>query len=287
MSSTITQISSVKVHGGQQRVYSHSSKELKCDMKFGVFLPNSVTEGNKPAPVVFYLSGLTCTEENFIQKSGFQKYANEYGLIVVNPDTSPRNVNIPGEDESYDFGSGAGFYVDATEEPWKKNYRMFSYVTSELIDLVNENFLVVPNKIGIMGHSMGGHGALICALKNPGLYSSVSTFAAISNPINCPWGQKALKGYLGSDESEWKNWDATELVKVYNGIPMEIFLDQGNDDNFLKQSQLLPENLVKASTENDKIQAFLNMRDGYDHSYFYINTFIEEHIKYHAKFLKE
>lgn len=256
-------------------------------MKFGVFLPSIVVEDNKPAPVLYCLSGLTCTEENFITKAGFQKFANQYGIIVVNPDTSPRNVNIPGEDESYDFGSGAGFYLDATEEPWKKNYRMFSYVTSELVDIVNENFPVVPNKQSIMGHSMGGHGALICALKNPGLYSSVSALAPISNPINCPWGQKAFKGYLGENESEWKNWDATELSKVYNGIPMELFIDQGNVDNFLKENQLLPQNLVSASAGNDKLQTILKMRDGYDHGYFFISTFIGEHFEYHSKFLRD
>lgn len=278
-------VSSNRIFGGDQRVYSHESKELKCEMKFSIFLPPQASEGNAKVPVLFWLSGLTCTEANFVQKAGGQKYAAELGLVIVCPDTSPRNVNISGEDDSWDFGSGAGFYVDATEEPWKKNYRMFSYVTKELIALVEGNFPVDPEKKGVFGHSMGGHGALICALKNPGLFKSVSTFSAISNPVNCPWGEKAFTGYLGKNREEWKNWDATELVKVYNGPPLEVFLDQGDADQFLKDNQLLPENLAN-SCRSVNFPFILRMREGYDHSYFYIATFIEEHIRYHAEKLQ-
>ncbi|XP_055678602.1 S-formylglutathione hydrolase [Lutzomyia longipalpis] len=277
-------VSSNRIFGGDQRVYSHESKELGCEMKFSVFLPPQASEGGK-LPVLFWLSGLTCTEANFVQKAGGQKYAAELGLIIVCPDTSPRNVNIPGEDDSWDFGSGAGFYVDATQEPWKKHYRMFSYVTKELLDLVEANFPVNSEKKGIFGHSMGGHGALVCSLKNPGLFRSVSTFAAISNPINCPWGVKAFSGYFGENREEWKNWDATELVKTYNGPPLEVFLDQGDADQFLKENQLLPNNLAEACRAAN-FPFILRMRDGYDHSYFYIATFIEEHLRYHAERLQ-
>lgn len=237
-----------------------------------------------PVPVLYYLSGLTCNESNFVQKAGAQRLANEHGLAIVCPDTSPRNVNIPGEDDSWDFGSGAGFYVDATVSPWSTNYRMFSYVTKELQETINGNFPVNPEKQGIIGHSMGGHGALVCSLKNPGLYKSVSTFSAISNPIQCPWGKKAFAGYLGPDETIWKEWDATELVKNYQGPPLELFLDQGSADDFLTAGQLLPNNLVEAAREA-QVPCILKMRDGYDHSYFYIATFIQEHIEYHAKIL--
>jgi S-formylglutathione hydrolase len=227
---------------------------------------------------------LTCNELNFVQKAGAQKYAAEHGLIIVCPDTSPRNVNIPGEDDAYDFGSGAGFYVDATVEPWKKHYKMFSYITSELIDLVNKTFPTLPDRCSIFGHSMGGHGALICALKSPGLFKSVSAFAPISNPSKCAWGEKAFGGYLGEDREAWKQWDTTELVAKYNGPLLELYIDQGNEDNFLKDQQLLPHNLVEAC-KKAQVPCVLNMRDGYDHSYFYIATFVGEHIAYHAKHL--
>lgn len=211
--------------------------------------------------------------------------AAEKGLIIVCPDTSPRNVNLPGEDDSWDFGSGAGFYVDATKEPWSRHYRMFSYVTKELVETVNENFQVDPKSQSIFGHSMGGHGALICSLKNPGLYRSVSAFSAICNPIQCPWGQKAFTGYLGCDEPEaWKEWDATELVKKYQGAPLELFLDQGGDDEFLNAGQLLPNNLIEAA-RSAEVPCVLKIRPGYDHSYYYIATFVEEHINYHSRFL--
>ncbi|XP_017767580.1 PREDICTED: coiled-coil domain-containing protein 39 isoform X1 [Eufriesea mexicana] len=281
----IIEISSNKVFGGWQKVYSHESYELGCKMNIGIFLPPQIEEGS--VPVIYWLSGLTCTEANFIQKAGAQKYASEQGIVLVAPDTSPRNLNIPGEDDDWDFGTGAGFYVDATNEPWKKNYRMYSYVTKELPALINEKFPVLPEKQSIMGHSMGGHGALICALKNPGLYKTVSAFAPISNPISCPWGKKAFSGYLGGTETNvaWKDWDATELAKKYNGPPLDILVDQGKEDKFLKDDQLLPENLLSAAKDAG-LSLVLRFQEGYDHSYFFISTFIEDHIKHHVKYLK-
>ncbi|XP_016968827.2 S-formylglutathione hydrolase isoform X1 [Drosophila rhopaloa] len=281
---TLEQVSTAKCYEGEQRVYRHRSGTLDCDMTFGVFLPPAALEG-KPCPVLFFLSGLTCSHENFIQKSGFQAHAAKHNLIVVNPDTSPRGVEIAGQDDAYDFGSGAGFYVDAKEEPWSKHYKMYSYVTQELVDVVNANLPVVPGRRGIFGHSMGGHGALICALKNPGLYQSVSAFAPIANPTECPWGQKALAGYLGSNTADWALWDATHLVSQYESTPQELFIDQGASDNFLAAKQLLPENLLAAADGNDHIQTIYKQREGYDHSYFYIATFIGEHIAYHAALL--
>ncbi|XP_018325798.1 S-formylglutathione hydrolase isoform X2 [Agrilus planipennis] len=252
-------------------------------MNFGVYLPPQCEDTK--LPVIYWLSGLTCSEANFIQKAGAQRYASENGVIIVNPDTSPRGLSIPGDSESWDFGVAAGFYLNATQKPWSDNYQMYSYITSELIQLVNKNFPVLEGKQSIMGHSMGGHGALISALKNPGLYKSVSGFAPISNPSKCPWGEKAFNGYLGSREkANWFEWDATELVKNYNGPPLEIFIDQGSGDKFYIEKQLLPENLVEAC-KNAHVPAIFKLREGYDHSYFYIATFIEEHIKYHVKHL--
>ncbi|XP_002138009.2 S-formylglutathione hydrolase isoform X1 [Drosophila pseudoobscura] len=279
-------ISSVKCFEGEQRVYQHSSKTLDCDMTFGVFLPAAALEDKTPCPVLFFLSGLTCTHENFIQKSGFQKYAAQHGLIVVNPDTSPRGIKLEGQDDAYDFGSGAGFYVDAKQEPWSKHYKMYSYVTEELVELVNANLPVAAGKRGIFGHSMGGHGALICALKNPGLYKSVSAFAPIANPSEGAWGQKALTGYIGANKADWDQWDATRLVSQYESTPQELFIDQGLADNFLAAKQLLPENLLAAADSNEHIQTIYKQREGYDHGYFYISTFVGEHIAYHANLLK-
>ncbi|XP_036322837.1 S-formylglutathione hydrolase isoform X1 [Rhagoletis pomonella] len=279
-------LSSVKCFGGEQRVYSHASEVLGCEMKFGVYMPPTAVEDHDECPVLYFLSGLTCTQDNFIQKSGFQQHASKHGIVVVNPDTSPRGLNVPGEDDHWDFGSGAGFYVDATEAPWSKNYKMYTYVTQELVELVNTNLPVLPNKRGIFGHSMGGHGALICALKNPGIYQSVSAFAPISNPVQCPWGKKAFSGYLGANEESWKAWDATELATVYAGTPLEILVDQGSEDNFYKEKQLLPENLLNAGAENRHLQLVYKQREGYDHSYFFIATFIGEHFDHHARFLK-
>ena len=264
-------------------MYEHQSEVLKCKMKFAIFLPSQADTGK--VPVLYWLSGLTCTEQNFITKAGSQRLAAEYGIAVVSPDTSPRGCNIEGEDDSYDFGSGAGFYVDASEEKWKTNYNMYSYITNELPDLVNANFPVLSNKQSIFGHSMGGHGALTCALKNPGMYKSVSAFAPICNPMNCPWGQKAFTGYLGRDREKWNEWDATELVKKYKGPPFSyIMIDQGKDDNFYGQGQLLPENFVDACRDH-KMPVVLRLQEGYDHSYFFIASFIEDHFRHHAEAL--
>jgi len=272
-----------KMFGGQQKVFSHDSKELGCSMKFGVFVPPQMESG--PVPVVIWLSGLTCTEANFVTKAGAQQYGAKHGFLVVAPDTSPRGLNIPGEEDGWDFGTGAGFYVDATNDPWKKNYRMFSYVTKELIEVIEANFKVDTNKMGIMGHSMGGHGALVCALKNPGLFKSVSAFAPICNPVKCPWGVKAFGGYLGEDKSSWEEWDACRLVKKYNGPPLEILVDQGKADNFLTAGQLLPDNLV-SECAGAGVPIVMRMQEDYDHSYYFIATFMGDHFDHHAKFLK-
>jgi S-formylglutathione hydrolase len=273
-------VSSAKFFSGVQKVFEHSSEVLKCNMNFAIFLPTK--SNSTKVPVLYWLSGLTCTEQTFTFKTGSQKYAEEHGIAVVIPDTSPRGCNIEGEEDSWDFGTGAGFYVDATEEKWKTNYNMYSYITRELPSLINSNFPVLMDKVGIFGHSMGGHGALICALKNPGKYKSVSAFAPISNPINCPWGEKAFSGYIGPDKEIWKDWDACELVKGYKGPPFSyILIDQGKDDKFLIQNQLLPENFVEACRESGT-QVVLRMQEGYDHSYCFVSTFLEDHFKHHA-----
>lgn len=277
-------IASNKTFGGYQKIYSHHSKELDCEMRFAIYLPPQSDVENK-LPVLYWLSGLTCNETNFIQKAGAQQYAAEQGIIIVCPDTSPRNVNLPGEDDAYDFGSGAGFYVDAIADPWNVHYKMFTYVTKELVEVINHNFPTVEGVQSIFGHSMGGHGALISALRCPGVYKSVSAFAPIANPMNCPWGQKAFTGYLGADQTLWNEWDATELVKKYNGPLLQLLIEQGSDDEFLANGQLLPENLIEAC-RSAGIACVYNKRDGYDHSYFFIASFVKEHIEYHAKILK-
>jgi len=270
-----------KSFGGLQKVYEHESQECKCTMKFGIYLPPQA-ESTK-CPVLYYLSGLTCTEQNVVTKGGFQKFASENGIVVVCPDTSPRGCNIEGEDESYDFGSGAGFYVDATEEKWKANYRMYSYVIKELPAVIASNFSVDPERASITGHSMGGHGALVCALKNPGKYKSVSAFAPITNPTQCPWGQKALKGYLGDDLEAHKSYDACELISTYTGPPLNILVDQGTSDQFMVR-ELLPDHLTTACASK-QMPCTLRMQEGYDHSYFTISTFMGDHISHHAKYL--
>ncbi|XP_031638428.1 S-formylglutathione hydrolase [Contarinia nasturtii] len=279
-------VSSNKSFGGYQKIYSHFSKELECEMKFAIYLPPQSENATVKLPVLYWLSGLTCNENNFIQKAGAQQHAADHGLIIVCPDTSPRGVEIAGQDDAYDFGSGAGFYVDAITDPWNKHYKMFTYVTKELIEVINHNFPTVEGVQSIFGHSMGGHGALISALRCPGLYKSVSAFAPISNPIQCAWGQKAFKGYLGEEKRLWNEWDATELVKTYNGPHLQILVDQGQDDQFLTEGQLLPENLIEACLDS-RVGCIYNKREGYDHSYFFIASFVGEHIAYHAKSLKE
>lgn len=280
-------VASNKCHGGYQKIYSHHSKELSCEMKFAIYLPPQCDDSTTKLPVLYWFSGLTCNELNFIQKAGAQRYAAEHGIIIVCPDTSPRGVNLPGEDDAYDFGSGAGFYVDAITDPWNKHYKMFTYVTKELIEVVNHNFPTVEGSQSVFGHSMGGFGALISTLRCPGLYKSVSAFAPITNPIKCAWGEKAFTGYLGEDKELWNEWDATELVRNYNGSPMEVLIDQGADDEFLHKGQLLPGNFIEAARQSERVKCIYNEREGYDHSYFFIATFVEEHIAYHAKYLKQ
>jgi len=275
---TITTISRNKSFGGIQGTYSHESRETGCVMRFGVFIPPQAEAG--AVPVLFWLSGLTCTEENFVVKAGAQRVAAELGLALVVPDTSPRGLKIPGEDESYDFGSGAGFYVDATEAPWSRGYRMYSYITQELFTLVAATFPVDAARVGIFGHSMGGHGALTLALKNPDRYKSVSAFAPICSPLRCPWGEKAFSGYLGADRAPWREYDATALIEDRGWAGPAILVDQGTSDQFL-DGQLKPELLAKACGEAG-VALDLRMQQGYDHSYFFIATFIEDHLRFHA-----
>jgi S-formylglutathione hydrolase len=269
--------------GGQQQVWKHSSSMLGCSMEFAVYLPPQASETAK-LPVLYYLSGLTCTWENMVAKAGAQRYAAEHGLILVSPDTSPRGVNIAGEDEAYDFGSGAGFYVDATERPWAKHYRMYSYVTEELPALLAEHFPGADTaRSGIFGHSMGGHGALVCAFRNPQRYKSVSAFAPIVAPSQVPWGEKAFTGYLGADRKTWAAWDATALASNTDWRK-PVLIDQGMADEFLEK-QLKPQLLANAAAAAG-IPLTLRLQAGYDHSYYFIASFIGEHIAHHAQQLR-
>lgn len=276
--------------GGKLVKMTHQSSTLNTEMRINVFFPPGFDEASaKSYPVLFFLSGLTCTPDNCSEKGFFQPHASEKGIVIVYPDTSPRNVNIPGEDDSYDFGSGAGFYVDATTEPWKKNYNMYSYVTEELPKHLFDSFKQLdPDRVSITGHSMGGHGALTMFLKNPGKFKSVSAFAPISNPVNAPWGIKAFSGYFGEEEKDgkWKEHDATELISKYNGPTPNILIDVGTADNFYKDKQLLPENLT-AAAENSPFKGKVDVRyqDGHDHSYYFISSFAKDHMDHHAKYL--
>lgn len=266
---------------GTQGVYKHASQQLDCEMRFTVFTPPQATV--EPRPVVFWLSGLTCTEDNFTVKAGAQRIAAELGLVIVAPDTSPRGDDVPDDKDSYDFGKGAGFYLDATRQPWSKHYNMYSYITSELPALIFKHFPARADRQGIMGHSMGGHGALTIALKNPETFASVSAFSPIVAPAQVPWGEKAFSGYLGDDRAAWAEYDATALVASGKRFSGEILIDQGDADNFLK-GQLKPEifaDACKAAGQPLK----LRMQPGYDHSYFFIATFIEDHLRHHASAL--
>jgi len=270
-------IQEVRTFGGTQRVFRHTSESTRCDMEFAVFDPTP--EQPSPKPTLFYLSGLTCTWANVAEKGGAQRYAAEHGIMLVMPDTSPRGLALPGEDDDYDFGSGAGFYVNATQAPWSEHYRMFDYVTQELPGIVAADLLRDPKRAGVMGHSMGGHGALICALKRPDVFRSCSAFAPISNPVNCPWGEKAFGGYLGSDRAEWANWDACALVEQ-SDFRGAVLVDQGEADNFLDE-QLKPKAL-RSAFEDAGRDLELRMQPGYDHSYYFIASFIGDHIAHHA-----
>ena len=277
MIATVTQN---KCFDGLQGVYSHASDATGCSMRFGVFMPPQANGGARAVPVLYWLSGLTCTEENFIIKAGAQRVAAELGLAIVAPDTSPRGLDLPGEADSYDFGSGAGFYVDATQAPWSQHYRMYSYVSDELPRVIAANFPVDPSRTGIFGHSMGGHGALVLALRNPQIYKSVSAFAPVCSPLRCPWGEKALAGYLGPDRSAWRDYDATALIETRGWQGPTLLVDQGTQDQFL-ETQLKPE-LLREACERAGVAVDLRLRQGYDHSYFFIASFIEDHLRFHA-----
>ena len=276
---SVTQTASNKCFGGLQNVYKHRSQLLGCDMTFAVYLPPAAADGRK-CPVVYWLSGLTCTEQNFITKSGFQGYAAEHNLIVVAPDTSPRGEDVP-NDPAYDLGQGAGFYINATQQPWATHFKMYDYIVRELPALIRDNF-PTSGKAGIFGHSMGGHGALTIALRNPGMFKSVSAFSPIVAPTQVPWGQKAFSAYLGSDRETWKQYDATELVRTAKER-LPILVDQGDADQFLKE-QLRPE-LFQSACKAANHPLTLRLQPGYDHSYFFIATFIADHIAHHAKAL--
>ena len=284
MAVQLEEVSSSKSFGGFQKVFSHESAETKTKMKFGIYLPPKAA--TEKCPVVYVLSGLTCTEQNFTTKAGAQSVAAKLGLIFVNPDTSPRGANVEGEADHWDFGVGAGYYVDATEPKWKDNYRMYSYISKELPSIIEDNFPVILGKWSIMGHSVGGHGCLIHALSNPGKYKSASTYSAVTNPMNCPWGIKAFTNYLGENKESWKKYDACELAKGYSGPPIDILCDTGSADGFLPQKQLLPENFVEACSANSLINLNSRMQEGYDHSFYFIASFVEEHLQFHAKHLQ-
>ncbi len=276
------EIESIKESGGYLNRYTHDSGSCGCEMTFSVYLPPQAQDGKVPA--LYWLSGLTCTDDNARTKGGFQRFAAKQGIAIVFPDTSPRGGDVADVPERYDLGQAAGFYVNATEQPWAPHYHMFDYVTRELPALVEENLPLEPGVKSVCGHSMGGHGALICALKLPGAYRSVSAFAPITNPVNCGWGQGCFGAYLGDDRSTWEPWDATCLVQAGARIDA-ILIDQGDADEFLHEGQLLPDNFQTACGAAGQ-PLTLRMQPGYDHSYHFIASFIEDHFEYHAKALK-
>lgn len=277
----IENVSVNKSFGGWQKQYSHQSTVLNCAMRFAIYLPPQVSSGLK-VPVLYWLSGLTCTDENFMHKAGVQRIAAELGIAIVAPDTSPRGEDVA-NDEGYDLGQGAGFYVNATQAPWNRHYQMYDYVVNELPAIIEASF-PVSNKRAISGHSMGGHGALTIGLLNPERYSSMSAFSPICNPMNVPWGKKAFTAYLGKDQATWQNYDASELMrKASNFIPAKV--DQGGADDFLEQ-QLKPETLEAAAKINN-YPLTLTIHEGYDHSYYFIASFIEEHVRFHAGYLNQ
>lgn len=277
---TLENVSQNKVAGGWHKQYTHDSNVLNCNMRFAIFLPPNTTKEN-PVPVLYWLSGLTCTDENFMQKAGAFNKAAELGIAIVAPDTSPRGETVA-DNEQYDLGQGAGFYLNATEKPWSDHFQMYSYIVDELPAIIEENFPVSSLK-SISGHSMGGHGALTIGLKNTGQYQSISAFSPISNPTQAPWGKKAFSEYLGNDFSTWKNHDASELLKKQKA-QLPILVDQGDADQFLEE-QLKPESLVRAAEQNNS-DLELRMQPGYDHSYFFIASFIDDHLMFHARYLK-
>ena len=278
--STLTVVQEQKCFGGRQVRYQHASAVLNCEMQFSVFLPSQAA--TKKVPALYWLSGLTCSDENFSTKAGVQRVAAELGIALIIPDTSPRGEGVP-DDAAYDLGRGAGFYVNATQAPWAQHYQMYDYVLHELPALV-EAELPLSDKRAISGHSMGGHGALVLALRNPERFVSVSAFAPIANPVNCPWGQKAFTAYLGEDQNAWADYDASMLLAQYRG-DLPLLVDQGDADNFLTE-QLKPQALYTGGMLA-KANLLLRMQPGYDHSYYFIASFIEEHLRFHAQYLTE
>jgi S-formylglutathione hydrolase len=274
-------VAKARCFDGWSETYTHHSESTGTEMRFTVYRPPQAEAG--PVPVLYWLSGLTCTDENVTVKGGAQRYCAEHGLLFVAPDTSPRGAGVPGEGDSWELGLGASFYVDATEPKWARNYRMYSYVATELPELVRRQFPVLPQRESIFGHSMGGHGALVLALRQPGRYRSVSAFAPIAAPSQCPWGRRAFTAFLGADEAAWRRYDATALVRA--GVPRQpLLVDQGDDDRFLAE-QLRPE-LLEAACREASHPLTLRRRPSYDHSYFFVATYIGEHIAYHAAALK-
>ncbi|MDB5842556.1 MAG: fghA [Herminiimonas sp.] len=277
-------ISEHRCFGGVQAFYRHPSRENGLPMRFSVFHPPQAKQG--PVPVLFFLAGLTCTEETFMIKAGAQRWAAQYGVMLVAPDTSPRNTGIADATRDWDFGEGAGFYLDATQPPWNTHFRMESYIVHELRDLVLDRFNANKERVGIFGHSMGGHGALVLALRHPGRFASVSAFAPIASPTRCPWGQKAFTNYLGPDRATWNAYDASELMKSRGTplIPQGILIDQGLNDQFLKE-QLLPEQFEEACRSAGQ-PLTLRRQEGYDHGYYFISTFMEDHLAFHSGILR-
>jgi S-formylglutathione hydrolase len=278
---TIENLSANKSFGGWHKQYSHYSQTLNCTMRFAVYLPPQVSEGQE-VPVVYWLSGLTCSDENFMHKAGAQAIAAELGIAIVAPDTSPRGDEVA-DDEAYDLGQGAGFYLNATEAPWNRHYHMYDYVVEELPTLIESTF-PVSNKRSIAGHSMGGHGALTIAMRNPERYSSVSAFSPICNPMNCPWGQKAFTAYLGTDRDSWRAHDASELMRLATTF-VPALVDQGESDDFLVE-QLQPE-VLQAAANASGYPLELGLHEGYDHSYYFIASFIEAQLRFHARHLSQ
>lgn len=281
---SIERIKSDKVFDGAVEVYRHTSKVNNCDMQFSIFRPQK--EQQSTVPILTWLSGLTCNEDTFMFKAGALKLASELGIMIVTPDTSPRGDNIPDDkDGAYDFGLGAGFYVNATQAPWQNNYNMYDYITKELPNIISSNFDADLSRHGIFGHSMGGHGALTIGLKNPDLYRSISAFAPICNPINCPWGKKALRNYLGDDQSKWNEYDATEIIAAgnYKSAQNIIRIDQGLDDEFYGR-ELCTDKFEQVCKDNELV-IDIHRHPGHGHGYYFISTFIEDHLRHHAKLL--
>jgi len=285
MSSPFELLAAHACFGGAQRFYQHPSREIGLPMKFSVFLPPQAVAGDK-VPALLYLAGLTCTEETFMVKAGAQRLAAELGLALIAPDTSPRGAGVPGEADAWDVGVGAGFYLDATQAPWAKHWRMESWLMQELLPLLAQHLPIDGERLGIFGHSMGGHGALTLALRHPGRFKTLSAFAPIANPVNCPWGEKAFTGYLGADRTAWAEHDATVLMQNQPIAPYPggILIDQGLADKFLHEKQLLPE-AFEAACGSIGQPLTLRRQPGYDHGYYFIQSFVADHLRHHAALL--